>query len=214
MPKLTPARAKAQRDRIFDAALNCFARQGFHAATMQDIVGESGLSPEAIYGYFAGKAEMATAIASERHRMERRRMEYALAGSSLEASLQRLLEGFVLELHDPKEKLWRRLAVQLWAESLSSPTLKREALFGVKQAIEALSRLIRKAQKEERWPGNLNPASAARVLIAIVQGFSLQLAWDDKIDIASFAAALQIMIDPPQPCDRRWRSGKNHMITS
>jgi AcrR family transcriptional regulator len=54
MPKLTPARAKAQRDRILDAALNCFARQGFHAATMQDIVGESGLGPGAIYGYFAG----------------------------------------------------------------------------------------------------------------------------------------------------------------
>jgi AcrR family transcriptional regulator len=197
MPKLTPARAKAQRERILDAALGCFARQGFQAATMQDIVGASGLSPGAIYGYFAGKTEMVMAIASERHQMERRRMEYALASSSLEASLQRLLEGFVLELRDPKEKLWRRLAVQLWAESLSNPTLKREALFGVKQAIQALSRLIRKAQKEGRWPRNLNPASAARVMIAILQGISLQLAWDDKIDIASFAAALQIMIEPP-----------------
>jgi AcrR family transcriptional regulator len=197
MPKLTPARAKAQRERILDAALGCFARQGFQAATMQDIVGASGLSPGAIYGYFAGKTEMVMAIASERHQMERRRMEYALASSSLEASLQRLLEGFVLELRDPKEKLWRRLAVQLWAESLSNPTLKREALFGVKQAIQALSRLIRKAQKEGRWPRNLNPASAARVMIAILQGISLQLAWDDKIDIASFAVALQIMIEPP-----------------
>jgi AcrR family transcriptional regulator len=197
MPKLTPARAKAQRERILDAALGCFARQGFQAATMQDIVGASGLSPGAIYGYFAGKTEMVMAIASERHQMERRRIEYALASPSLEASLQRLLEGFVLELRDPKEKLWRRLAVQLWAESLSNPTLKREALFGVKQAIQALSRLIRKAQKEGRWPRNLDPASAARVMIAILQGISLQLAWDDKIDIASFAAALQIMIEPP-----------------
>jgi AcrR family transcriptional regulator len=196
MPKLTPARAKAQRERILDAALGCFARQGFHAATMQDIVGASGLSPGAIYGYFAGKTEMVMAIASERHRMERRRMEYALACSSLDTSLQRLLEGFVLGLRDPKEKLWRRLAVQLWAESLSNPTLKRETLFGVKQAIEALSRLIRKAQKEGRWPRHLNPASAARVMIAILQGISLQLAWDDKIDIASFASALQIMIEP------------------
>src|ERR1700704_344832 len=93
MPKLTPARAKAQRERILDAALGCFARQGFQAATMQDIVGASGLSPGAIYGYFAGKTEMVMAIASERHQMERRRMEYALASSSLEASLQRLLEG-------------------------------------------------------------------------------------------------------------------------
>jgi hypothetical protein len=34
-------------------------------------------------------------------------------------------------------------------------------------------------------------------LIAILQGISLQLAWDDNIDIASFASALRIMIDPP-----------------
>jgi TetR/AcrR family transcriptional regulator, transcriptional repressor of aconitase len=197
MPRLTPARAKAQRERILDAALQCFARQGFHAATMQDIVEESGLSPGAIYGYFAGKTEMVMAIASERHHMERQRMEYALAGSGVEIGLQRLLEGFVLGLRDPKEKLWRRLAVQVWAESLSNPSLRRETLFGVKQAIEALSRLIRKAQKEGRWPPDLKPASAARVMIAILQGISLQLAWDDKIDIPRFAAALKIMLEPP-----------------
>jgi TetR/AcrR family transcriptional regulator, transcriptional repressor of aconitase len=208
VPKLTPARAKAQRDRILDAALTCFARQGFHAATMQDIVGESGLSPGAIYGYFAGKTDMVTAIASERHQMERRRMEYALAASSLEASLRRLLEEFVLELRDPREKLWRRLAVQLWAESLSNPALRREALLGVEQAIEALSRLIRKAQKEGRWPPHLNPASASRIMISILQGISLQWAWDDKIDIASFATALQIMIVPPAAMRQSQRAAR------
>src|SRR5436190_10302231 len=98
MPRISAARASAQRERILDAALSCFAREGFHAATMQDIVTESGLSPGAIYGYFAGKTEMVMAIASERHQMERRRMEYALAGSGLETSLLRLLEGFVLGL--------------------------------------------------------------------------------------------------------------------
>ena len=64
-------------------------------------------------------------------------------------------------------------------------------------SVEALSRMIRKAQKEGRWPGHLSPASAARVLIAILQGFSLQLAWDDTIDVPSFAVALRIMIEPP-----------------
>ena len=68
---------------------------------------------------------------------------------------------------------------------------------GVTQAIEVLSPMIRKAQREGRWPRRLNPESAARVMIAILQGISLQLAWDDTVDIASFAAALRIMIDPP-----------------
>jgi TetR/AcrR family transcriptional regulator, transcriptional repressor of aconitase len=197
VPRITPARASAQRERILDAALTCFAREGFHAATMQDIVTESGLSPGAIYGYFKGKTDVVTAIASERHAMERRRMEHALAAGDIDTSLVRLVEGFVLGLRDVQERKWRRLAVQLWAESLSNVRLKREALDGVTQAIELLSPMIGKAQHEGRWPAHLDPASAARVLIAILQGISLQLAWDDSIDIARFASALRIMIDPP-----------------
>ena len=121
MPRISAARASAQRERILDAALTCFAREGFHAATMQDIVAESGLSPGAIYGYFKGKTEVVMAIASERHAMERQRMREALAAADLDTSLVRLIEGFVLGLRDPQEKIWRRLAVQLWAESLSNP---------------------------------------------------------------------------------------------
>src|SRR6478736_7689342 len=100
MPRITAARANAQRERILDAALTCFAREGFHAATMQDIVAESGLSPGAIYGYFKGKTDVVMAIASERHAMERRRMEHALAASDLDSSLARLTEAFVLGLRD------------------------------------------------------------------------------------------------------------------
>ena len=197
MPRISAARANAQRERILDAALTCFAREGFHAATMQDIVAESGLSPGAIYGYFTGKTEVVMAIASERHAMERQRMQQALAAADLDTSLVRLVEGFVLGLRDPQEKTWRRLAVQLCAESLSNPRLKREALAGVSQAVEILSPMIRAAQREGRWPRHLDSQSAARVMIAILQGISLQLAWDDTIDIASVAAALRIMIDPP-----------------
>jgi TetR/AcrR family transcriptional regulator, transcriptional repressor of aconitase len=164
---------------------------------MQDIVAESALSPGAIYGYFKGKTDVVMAIAAERHAMERRRMEHALAEADIDTSLVRLVEGFVLGLRDPQEKRWRRLAVQLWAESLSNPRLRREALGGVTQAIEVLSPMIGRAQREGRWPGHVDPEAAARVMIAILQGISLQLAWDDNVDIAGFASALRIMIDPP-----------------
>ena len=196
MPRITAARASEQRERILDAALTCFAREGFHAATVQDIVAESGLSPGAIYGYFKGKTEIAMAIASERHKMERQRMEFALAAPDIDTSLQRLLDGFVLELRNPAERRWRHLAVQLWAESLSNPRLKREALGGVSQAVDVLSRMIAQAQNRGSWPKHLDPAYAARVMIAILQGISLQRAWDDRVDVERFAAALRMMLDP------------------
>src|SRR5215831_13649313 len=202
MPRITATRAKEQRDRILDAALTCFARDGFHGATIQDVVKESGLSPGAIYGYFKSKTEIATAIASERHVMERSRMKYALSAPDIDTSLQRLVEGFVLALRNPGEERWRQLAVQLWAESLSNRRLKREALLGVSQGVDVLSGMIRQAQQRGRWPSRIDPASAARVMIAILQGISLQLAWDERIDIDQFAVALRGLIDPSPAAGR------------
>ena len=33
-------------------------------------------------------------------------------------------------------------------------------------------------------------------MIAILQGISLQRAWDDRVDVERFAAALRMMLDP------------------
>ena len=55
MPKVTQAHLEARRQQILDAAFGCFARQGFHQTTMQDICREAELSPGAVYRYFDSK---------------------------------------------------------------------------------------------------------------------------------------------------------------
>jgi TetR/AcrR family transcriptional regulator, transcriptional repressor of aconitase len=42
MPKVSEEHLDARRRRIVDAAIVCFARDGFHRATMQDICREPG----------------------------------------------------------------------------------------------------------------------------------------------------------------------------
>ena len=44
--------------RIVAAAVRVFAEKGYHGATMQDVVRESGLSIGAMYTYFKGKDEL------------------------------------------------------------------------------------------------------------------------------------------------------------
>src|SRR5688500_17239313 len=58
MPRLTPAHEQEVRERIVRASLRVFAEKGFHRATMQDVVRESGLSVGAIYTYFKSKDEL------------------------------------------------------------------------------------------------------------------------------------------------------------
>jgi hypothetical protein len=50
---------------ILDAARACFARNGFHATSMQDVVVESGLSMGAVYRYCKTKDDLIQAIAKE-----------------------------------------------------------------------------------------------------------------------------------------------------
>ena len=56
MPKVTEAYSAARRQQIIDAAYRCFARKGFHQATMRDIYAEANLSAGAVYHYFDSKA--------------------------------------------------------------------------------------------------------------------------------------------------------------
>lgn len=58
MPRITLAHEHAVRTRIVEAALRVFAREGYHGATIQDVVRESGLSVGAIYTYFRGKEDL------------------------------------------------------------------------------------------------------------------------------------------------------------
>jgi AcrR family transcriptional regulator len=58
MPRVTEAHGQDIRDRIVSAALRVFGEHGFHGATIQDVVRESGLSVGAIYTYFSGKDDL------------------------------------------------------------------------------------------------------------------------------------------------------------
>ena len=62
MPKVSDAYLAARRRQILDAAAACFARDGFHRTSMQDIVRESGISAGLVYRYFAGKEAVGGAV--------------------------------------------------------------------------------------------------------------------------------------------------------
>ena len=62
MPKLSDEQTAQRRTRILDAAERCFARDGFHGATMQAICREAGISAGALYLYFASKEALIEGI--------------------------------------------------------------------------------------------------------------------------------------------------------
>jgi AcrR family transcriptional regulator len=49
IPRVNQKHLEARREQILEAAIECFAHNGFHRTTMQDIMREAGLSVGAPY---------------------------------------------------------------------------------------------------------------------------------------------------------------------
>jgi TetR/AcrR family transcriptional regulator, transcriptional repressor of aconitase len=191
MPRLSPARAAARRQQIIDAALICFAERGFHKATLQDVVHASGLSPGSIYCHFAGKEDIVYAVVDARHRRDLQNLGLALNANTLDEALRLLADAFFPSSGRREDRAWRRLAVQLWAESHHDRTLLRAVREGFDTPRRKLTELLRRAKQRGELAQDVEPETTARVLIAVFQGVTLQQTWDENIDASSCVRVIQ-----------------------
>jgi AcrR family transcriptional regulator len=195
MPKVSQEHLDARRSQIVDAAIVCFARDGFHRATMQDICREARLSPGAVYRYFSSKDEIVEAIADERHAREAGFIGQAEeAGGGIEG-LRALGRAFFSSLADPDERRRRLLGVQVWAEALRNPAVHALVMRGTDRQRAEIAKLVREAQERRELAPGLDPDAVSRVMTALFQGFVLQQAWDASADIATYLETVEAMVD-------------------
>ncbi|NED82480.1 helix-turn-helix transcriptional regulator, partial [Streptomyces sp. SID11233] len=57
MPRLSEDTRARRREHILRSAWACFSRDGFHAASMDDVIAATGVSSSAVYRYFRSKEE-------------------------------------------------------------------------------------------------------------------------------------------------------------
>ena len=127
MPRVSDEHLEARRRQSLDAARRLFAANGFHATSMQDLLGESGLSAGAVYRYFPSKEDMVAAIAEEAMGAVRAAFAEDIGDLSLAEILRRALTAVEERAQDDD---LGRLALQVWAEAARSETLRaRLAVF-------------------------------------------------------------------------------------
>ena len=178
MPKVSEQHAEQRRRQILDAALACFAREGFHRTTMQDIFREADLSPGAVYTYFFGKDDLVRAIADEGLALARRTLEGLDERTRAEEALDRMLAAFTRL--DADGQLFLRTAIQLWGEALRDPKVMALLRRSIDHDIETLGRLFGEPH--------------ARVTIALFHGLMLQRTWYPEMDVAAFSAAARALV--------------------
>jgi AcrR family transcriptional regulator len=150
---------------------------------MRDIVRESGMSAGAIYNLFSSKQEIVAAIASRRHDEERRIFEEARKQPTLAKSLEDIRDHFLSDLNNPRQRIRRRVTVQLWAEAQHDPKLKKVARDTFAKPYKLLRNLLREGQRRGEIAKRIDADAMARFLIAAFHGLVLQTEWDERLVI-------------------------------
>jgi AcrR family transcriptional regulator len=194
MPKVSDAYRDARRRAILDAAITCFERRGLHGTTTDDVAAEAGLSNGALYRYFDGKAAIIEAIAAERHAQERDLLAAALLDEDPRHAVHDFVLAYFAWLADPDELRRRKVNVHVWAEALADERLAAVVAAGIAPARDA-EQALEHAVASGVLPAHVDATALVQVILAMLQGFVLQAAWDPSVDVRRYADTCAALLD-------------------
>jgi AcrR family transcriptional regulator len=173
VPRVTEAHLAARRLQIAEAAARCFARNGFHATSMHDVIAEAGLSAGAVYRYFPSKESLVRQIAMGAVAEVAGELDEILEMDPL-PPLPEVLDA-ILATGEKHLEVRLRLAVQVWGEALRNPELAglvQDFYGGFRQRFAVLARRAREAGQ---LPADSDDDAVGSALFSLLPGYVLQV---------------------------------------
>ena len=166
MEELASLPASEQRRlRILMTAAQLFAQHGFHATGMRQICEAVGMSPGALYRYFAGKEEIIAGLIA----LDRQRTAAWFASLPVEEGLMACLERLSeLASGDLDESGLLAMWTEITAEAARNPVVRAPFAEHYQFVEGMIAALVEKAKKV----GDIRPESKAReVATFVMSGF-------------------------------------------
>jgi AcrR family transcriptional regulator len=174
-PKVAPERRAA----IVRATIRCLARDGYAGLTMKRIAAEAGVSPGILHYYFRDKrAILGRAAATVMADLDRRVATEARGARDPRGHLRALLRA-CLEVATESRDFWT-VFIELWGEALHDPDLARLNRRAYRRARRFLAAGVARGTAAGAFR-KVVPDEAAAVILALVDGFSLQLTFDPDL---------------------------------
>jgi AcrR family transcriptional regulator len=211
MPRRSEEHLAMRREQILTAALRCFARQGFHATSMTDVIQESGTSAGSVYRYFPSKNALIKAGAERIFVAARDALGQVLAApepispaDALKHLLTRLMSVAQYDGID-----LTRVGVVAWGEALRDPELLDEIRARYGGVRDDLIAVLERWRSAGHLPADTDVTLAGQVLFATMPGFLLQRHVFGDVEVDSYVAGLNHLTAGPS--DRaRPASGGSH----
>ena len=172
MPAKRTEAADDRRRQILEAAIICFAQNGFHQTSMHDISAEAGISVGLIYRYFKNKDEVISAIAAEHKKEIAQLLDKARQAPTLLESLEIL---FTCHCAEDSPQTISAFVIDLFAEAGRNPQVARLVRDVIRTKSKGLTDLIARSPDSKRANG-FAPQEIAEMIFAINDGTMMRSA--------------------------------------
>ncbi len=191
MPKLNEQTQQARRERILDAAERCFVQRGFHRTSMQDICREAGISPGALYIYFASKEDLIAGICERETLQFAEHLELMSGAPDFMTALRTLADTYCFD--QPQSKL--QIHIEIGAEMIRNKKVSGRVLEVDRFVHERFTALIESLRQEGRIAPSVDSAVAARVLLMVGDGLFWNRALYPDFDPQTLVPAMMTMVE-------------------
>jgi AcrR family transcriptional regulator len=157
-------RAQTGRAKILSAAVDLFAKQGFHDTSIRQIALAAGVSKGLTYNYFRSKEELLTAIVHQSSQDMFKMADTLATATDHQLALQQFLAsyGHALRSHQDHLRFQLSLLFQPGLRELVSPAFEERA-----------RRLLAACEAMFRNAGAVHPTLIARRFISELDGIAL-----------------------------------------
>jgi TetR/AcrR family transcriptional regulator, repressor for uid operon len=175
---------------ILDAAQRCFARSGFHGASIQEICAEAEMSPGNLYRYFPSKEALIAGIC-ERNRAEAADNLLAVdRAPGFFEGLAALARHHLVERPEEEAGLY----AEIMAESRRNPQIARLHLELERDIKTRLVDMLRRAAERGEISTEVDLDSAAAMLMVLADGMSWRRVSDPSFNAEAMLPHIMRMV--------------------
>jgi AcrR family transcriptional regulator len=189
--------AEERRGQILTAALKCFAKRGFHQASMAEVCAEAKMSPGSVYRYFRSKEEIITALAEAEHQSLASWYGELTGKDSVRDALDTLIGYWLDSVEDHGDydgPDFCVVYVELCAEAARNPHIAALAEKFDAAQLAVIEMVLEKAVERGEIAATLDRNMTARLITATLDGLMIRLAYDKSLPSQKYRDTLRAFL--------------------
>ena len=184
--------AADKRRVILDAAVQVFARQGFHTCRVSDIADEAGVAYGLVYHYFSSKEQILDTLFLERWDVMLAAIVEADASERSPRDKLYAIAAFIIDSYRHDPDLMKVIIVEV---TRAANTFGLTHLAKIREAYAGIATIVERAQAEGLFRPEVTPEFAAQAFYGSVEQVLTGWIFEGVLDEAELERAKTLIVE-------------------